>query len=345
VSYYFDANRKTHRIIAIEGAKVLINSTVTANMTFTKTSPKFGQWSDHRANTVFGLGFSTAEQLSEFSDKFVEAKALAKKKIEDTKKISTKQQVVQRASPSPSSQTNGNGNGIISPPHTAVTSPTHTVTSPASKSDSPPTAIRNLSLDSSDPSPPAPVGNGIKLTSSSGSITKVEATDGDRSTQDEIKGLNFENEQLKLALATSKANAKKLEEERDQLKRSAESGQNTAELKRLTDKCTALQDTVGSLTVECSSLSDKVSHLQLENSRLQQDAVEQRKREEATQQELRNQLDEYQKLEEKCDHLSQELKMAEKGKRVLQQSYSSKHQQIGSLLEQLQAVHSSLSEN
>ena len=33
-------------------SKVLINSTITANMTFTKTSPKFGQWSDHRANTV-----------------------------------------------------------------------------------------------------------------------------------------------------------------------------------------------------------------------------------------------------------------------------------------------------
>ena len=44
-------------------SKVLINSTITANMTFTKTSPKFGQWSDHRANTVFGLGFSSEKDL------------------------------------------------------------------------------------------------------------------------------------------------------------------------------------------------------------------------------------------------------------------------------------------
>ena len=32
-------------------------------MTFTKTSPKFGQWSDHRANTVYGLGFSSEKDL------------------------------------------------------------------------------------------------------------------------------------------------------------------------------------------------------------------------------------------------------------------------------------------
>ena len=44
--------------------KALINSTVTANMTFTKTSPKFGQWSDHRANTVYGLGFSSEKDLT-----------------------------------------------------------------------------------------------------------------------------------------------------------------------------------------------------------------------------------------------------------------------------------------
>lgn len=33
-------------------------------MTFTKTSQKFGQWADSRANTVFGLGFSSEQQLT-----------------------------------------------------------------------------------------------------------------------------------------------------------------------------------------------------------------------------------------------------------------------------------------
>ena len=32
-------------------------------MTFTKTSQKFGQWSDVRANTVYGLGFSSENEL------------------------------------------------------------------------------------------------------------------------------------------------------------------------------------------------------------------------------------------------------------------------------------------
>lgn len=33
-------------------------------MTFTKTSQKFGQWADSRANTVFGLGFPSEQQLT-----------------------------------------------------------------------------------------------------------------------------------------------------------------------------------------------------------------------------------------------------------------------------------------
>lgn len=33
-------------------------------MTFTKTSQKFGQWADSRANTVFGLGFASEQQLA-----------------------------------------------------------------------------------------------------------------------------------------------------------------------------------------------------------------------------------------------------------------------------------------
>lgn len=33
-------------------------------MTFTKTSQKFGQWADSRANTVYGLGFSSESHLT-----------------------------------------------------------------------------------------------------------------------------------------------------------------------------------------------------------------------------------------------------------------------------------------
>ncbi len=54
----------TCRIISVEGTKAVINSTITPNMTFTKTSQKFGQWSDVRANTVYGLGRYTALRCS-----------------------------------------------------------------------------------------------------------------------------------------------------------------------------------------------------------------------------------------------------------------------------------------
>ncbi|XP_040842154.1 homer protein homolog 3 isoform X3 [Ochotona curzoniae] len=65
VSYFYDASRNVYRIISIGGAKAIINSTVTPNMTFTKTSQKFGQWADSRANTVYGLGFASEQQLTQ----------------------------------------------------------------------------------------------------------------------------------------------------------------------------------------------------------------------------------------------------------------------------------------
>ncbi|XP_014004841.1 homer protein homolog 3 isoform X2 [Salmo salar] len=78
VSFFYDANRTVYRIISVGGTKAIINSTITPNMTFTKTSQKFGQWADSRANTVYGLGFATEQQLQQFSDQFKEVKEAAR---------------------------------------------------------------------------------------------------------------------------------------------------------------------------------------------------------------------------------------------------------------------------
>uniref|UniRef100_A0A673GK55 Homer protein homolog 3-like n=1 Tax=Sinocyclocheilus rhinocerous TaxID=307959 RepID=A0A673GK55_9TELE len=67
VSFFYDADRSVYRIISVGGTKAIINSTITPNMTFTKTSQKFGQWADSRANTVYGLGFATEQQLQQLS--------------------------------------------------------------------------------------------------------------------------------------------------------------------------------------------------------------------------------------------------------------------------------------
>ena len=64
VSFYHDSTRNSYRIISMDGSRALVNSTITANMTFAKTSQKFGQWADVRANTVYGLGFSSELELT-----------------------------------------------------------------------------------------------------------------------------------------------------------------------------------------------------------------------------------------------------------------------------------------
>lgn len=69
VSFFYDSSRNLYRIISVEGTKAVINSTITPSMTFTQTSQKFGQWSDVRANTVYGLGFSSEAELTKVSKK------------------------------------------------------------------------------------------------------------------------------------------------------------------------------------------------------------------------------------------------------------------------------------
>nr|XP_026693813.1 homer protein homolog 2 isoform X2 [Ciona intestinalis] len=70
VNFFFDSARRSYRIISVDGTKAIINSTVTPDMVFTKTSAKFGQWADVRANTVYGLGFATDVLLSKFTEHF-----------------------------------------------------------------------------------------------------------------------------------------------------------------------------------------------------------------------------------------------------------------------------------
>ncbi|XP_056149222.1 homer protein homolog 3-like [Lampris incognitus] len=92
VSFFYDTNRNVYRIISVGGTKAIINCTITPSMTFTKTSQKFGQWADSRANTVYGLGFATEQQLHQFAEKFKEVKdaaRLAREKSQDKELANT----------------------------------------------------------------------------------------------------------------------------------------------------------------------------------------------------------------------------------------------------------------
>lgn len=101
VSYFFDSTRNVYRIISLEGSKAIINSTITPNMTFTKTSQKFGQWADSRANTVYGLGFSSESYLVKFAEKFAEFKEAARLAKEKSHEKSPSQESAPGESPQP----------------------------------------------------------------------------------------------------------------------------------------------------------------------------------------------------------------------------------------------------
>lgn len=234
VAFYHDASRKTYRIIAIENNKALVNSTITANMTFTKTSPKFGQWSDHRANTVYGLGFSSEKELQLFVEKFAEATSAAVDVLKQRQNESRRlQDAEMTASSSSSSQSPlqsrpGGSGGPPSPSSPPVRSP-NIISPPASsssKSPSPPSLTSPSSeqdcLDEdaarkiSSPS----LFNG---TSSGGGVGEAPPiTNGNSVAQEssdaQLDSLKYENTKLKMALATSATNVKKWESEMQTLK-------------------------------------------------------------------------------------------------------------------------------
>ncbi|XP_055701946.1 homer protein homolog 2 [Phlebotomus papatasi] len=218
VSFFYDSSRNLYRIISVEGSKAVINSTITPNMSFTQTSQKFGQWSDVRANTVYGLGFSSESELLKFVEKFKEVKEATKNAMsKNANGSSTGATPVTSANTSPitsrsSIMQNDNNSDLVEPPSSAVSG------QPMVKPESP--SHKNVvSLGS--------VGNDSKL----GNM------DGLSSSEQQLK---YENERLKLALAQSSANAKKWEIELNTLKSNnlrltsalQESTQNVDEWKR-----------------------------------------------------------------------------------------------------------------
>ncbi|XP_060603441.1 uncharacterized protein LOC132756393 isoform X3 [Ruditapes philippinarum] len=287
VSYYYDSARNTYRIISVEGSKAIINSTITPNMAFTKTSQKFGQWSDPRANTVYGLGFSTEADLAKFIEKFKEVKEM------------TRQQLVQSQSP-----TTVNGTGDDSQSSSSTTTPRET----------PPNRgffhTRSSSLTSMrEPQQQTEQKENINLKERRNSFNNP-GSNGSSSPESQLK---YENDRLKLALAQSSANAKKWEIELQTLKNNnarltaalQESTANVEEWKkqlggykdetsRMKKKISELEksqsspDQVSSLQTEVTELRDNVDTLQRENQykdqevdRLQQRLAEMTTRETA----------------------------------------------------------------
>lgn len=186
-------------------------------MTFTKTSQKFGQWSDVRANTVYGLGFASEPELGKFIEKFQEVKEAI--------------QAQQCGATGGKSVTNGNS-GAATPVASATASPL--LAGRATGGDEPPPAVspaqalpkpepEDMNVHQRAHSVSSTLQGGGYATvgraprgplASAGAPAVIDPPPAESSEQQ----LRYENDRLKLALAQSSANAKKWEVELATLK-------------------------------------------------------------------------------------------------------------------------------
>ncbi|KAB0805709.1 hypothetical protein PPYR_02679 [Photinus pyralis] len=212
VSFFYDSSRSLYRIISVEGSKAVINSTVTPNMTFTKTSQKFGQWSDVRANTVYGLGFSSESELQKFIDKFNEVKEATRTAISKVTANGAATPVTSaNASPITARATNAapdsTTENLLEPPGMMNTSKTDEENMLHLRSHSLSGVPGGESPSHQAKGDKAPYGQTV-----GGGTTAIA------SAQLDPAQLKYENDRLKLALAQSSANAKKWEIELATLK-------------------------------------------------------------------------------------------------------------------------------
>ncbi|XP_050432414.1 homer protein homolog 1 [Adelges cooleyi] len=217
VSFFFDSHRALYRIISVEGTKAVINSTITPNMSFTKTSQKFGQWTDTRANTVYGLGFSSEQELNKFIHKFEEVKEKTRQTTANNPQ--QLQQAYMSSSTTPVTSANASpvttrisqssdGQSIIEPPNMTPTEPTTTPEDPNTAEQLMNQMSKNMVVSNSNHAAESPKHQ---------MPIDGRTSTGTNSTMSESQ-LKYENERLKLALTHSSANAKKWEIELQTLK-------------------------------------------------------------------------------------------------------------------------------
>ncbi|XP_012235872.1 homer protein homolog 2 isoform X1 [Linepithema humile] len=235
VSFFYDSTRSLYRIISVEGTKAVINSTVTPNMTFTKTSQKFGQWSDVRANTVYGLGFASEAELGKFIEKFHEVKEATK--LASAKLQSNSSSVTPATSANVSPITSRSGmpsseQDLIDPPNSSMINSNVSASNNPNPNANMISAQNSVSSVSSSPLPGScqnkvddELKNAVHSRSQSVSQQSTESPQHQgKSVQlssqsgQSAEQLKYENDRLKHALAQSSVNAKKWEVELNNLK-------------------------------------------------------------------------------------------------------------------------------
>ncbi|XP_072391140.1 homer protein homolog 1 [Diabrotica undecimpunctata] len=347
VSFFYDSSRSLYRIISVEGQKAVINSTVTHNMTFTKTSQKFGQWSDVRANTVYGLGFSSEAELQKFIDKFNEVKEATRSAI---------------------SKVTANGGSVVTPVTSANASPISARAATAAADSSTDNLLEppgNSLMPSANTKPeddmPHPRSHSISgMQSNESPSHQVKMDKGPYNTSPIDMQLKYENDRLKLALAQSSANAKKWEIELATLK--SNNARLTSALQESTANVDEWKRQLASLKEENMRMKAKYQ-ADLENSKGGGDLADELRKEiqslrirvEQLESELDSKTNEIKmlsssntstELQKENQELQSTIKLAQSELEIAQSTYESqKHilltlnQQLASRIHELAAIH------
>ncbi|XP_042631721.1 homer protein homolog 2-like isoform X1 [Cyprinus carpio] len=271
VSYFYDSTRNSYRIISVDGSKVIINSTITPNMNFTKTSQKFGQWADSRANTVFGLGFASEQQLSKFAEKFQEVKEAAKlareKSQEKMETSSDQSQESGRETPSgnQASSLNGTDDEKIShvPDDTALKSENDRLKSVVEQSKKLETELQALKDSNARLTDTLQEAN----SNAEGWKSKVMQSQGENNQlrnkiselEDQCKEVNLERErnaQLSLRIQELESELQEKEQELEDLRKQAET------IPQLISKCESIAGKLQAAETANRDLSEKMTLLQ-----------------------------------------------------------------------------------
>lgn len=220
ISVFFESSRQAFRFVSLEHALAqngssangqssldgyVLSSSVLPSTTFTRTSAKFLQWLDVRAQTVFGLGFANEGDLNRFIERF--------KSIREAFQISTTSAAgsqVQSAPPqsltptsahsSPPAASSSNSNSQLQPV-TVSTQPLNFTVPSASQSP----ALASYAQDSlASLTDVYPNGN---------NGTTASDTDGAASIGEYVEQLRSENDKLRSALQTNSTNYRKWQEE------------------------------------------------------------------------------------------------------------------------------------
>lgn len=321
VSFFFDNTRNSFRIISVDGSKAVINSIISSNMIFTKTSQKFGQWADSRANTVYGLGFGSEAELNKFVEKFDELKEATVSGLKGTEKKGV-----------------GDGKALPNGVQDKETngSPRNHARQPSGDAGNQGSVPILSSTDSQ-----------LKYENDRLKIALAQSSNNAKKWETELQTLKNNNARLTTALQESTTNVeewqkqlKLYKEDNTRLKMkvqelesrlSGNPGMGSSDLEQRLAAMSVAHKAKEQEVNELSLKLQETSQVKQENSRLQ-DQIE----------ELRSSKED---LLTQVAELQTKLSASSEGKRVATEQYQQLHTQLGEAIRQLTSIHQHMAKN